>query len=388
MNFDKNAIQPAKHLYIHIPFCKRKCPYCDFYSESISGHNSRLISDYLEALKQEIDEMRNYAGVIETVYIGGGTPSIIGAENLVKLYENLISDFEISDVAEITIEANPDSLTPDFAKTAHDLGFNRISIGAQSFNDDNLKILGRIHNSDQIFQAVDTIKNAGFSNFNLDLITALPEQTISDVLRDLELAVSLNPTHLSVYNLIIEEDTPFERMFSKHEFKMQSNEDISQIYTATQKFLTSKGFSHYEISNFTKQGFESKHNLGYWRYENYIGLGASAQSFLMPFRFANKRSVSEYINNDRNDFHETLSQTQQLDEILMLGLRTAEGIEHKKLAEYCEIYENLNKIKSDFTLSGKLNFENQRIAIKPEFFTVADAIILIIANILSTAQDS
>ncbi|MCD4656585.1 MAG: radical SAM family heme chaperone HemW, partial [Planctomycetes bacterium] len=283
---------------------------------------------------------------------------------------------------EITVEANPESFDAEFAETSTKAGINRISIGAQSFNEENLRFLGRIHDADQIHNAVEQIKNAGITNFNIDLITTLPKQTFSDVLHDLNEAIKLNPTHLSIYNLIIEENTPFEKNSKNKEFEMLDAEEISEIYDDTRKHLNRKGFGHYEISNFTLPGFESRHNLGYWRYENYVGLGAGAQSFLKPYRFANKRNLSDYLRGDCRDFEEILTPTQQLDEMLMLGLRTAEGVPISRISSLFPSINILSRIHKNTSVLDKLNMSEHKIAIKPEFFAVTDAIILSIARCL------
>ncbi len=388
MQIDSNLVEPSKHLYVHVPFCRSKCPYCDFYSIPVDASESQLFIDYLDALASEISEMREFAGVLSTIYIGGGTPSVIGATNLQTLMKLIRGNFELDENAEITVEANPESFDAEFAEASAKSGINRISIGAQSFNVDNLRFLGRIHDSEQIYKAAECIKNAGFRNFNIDLITALPKQAISDVLHDLNEALSLNPTHLSVYNLIIEENTPFETCQKNREFEMADAEEISEIYDETSKHLSGKDFIHYEISNFAMQGFESQHNLGYWRYENYLGIGASAQSFLKPYRFANKRNLSEYLHSERREFVEILTPTQQLDETLLLGLRTVEGVPISRIASLFSQEQFLEKIHKNTTILDKINISDSRIVIKPEFFAVADAIILSIASKLTTDRDS
>ena len=294
-------------LYIHIPFCKKKCDYCDFASVPIDAAADALIDEYLTAMQNEMGHVRAIHELpltFSTIFIGGGTPTILNEDQLIRL-SGMIHPLCLSPLArgrcpeqkrgtegvEFTIEGNPDSITLEKLKLLRDFGVSRLSIGAQSFNNDELKTLGRIHNSKQIFEAFKNARNAGFENINIDLIFGIPGQTLESWKITLDIAIELGPGHLSCYGLQIEEGTPFYERYINYDLDGQY-----EMYKHTIDFLKSQGYHHYEISNFAKPGFECKHNINYWKNGNYLGIGASAASHMDGKRWENPKDIKEYMD--------------------------------------------------------------------------------------------
>lgn len=293
-------------LYIHIPFCKRKCNYCDFVSYA---NQEELIDDYVGAL---IKELTTYDLRPTTIYFGGGTPTLLKIEH----FRSILSSLSLADCRELTIEANPGTVNKAYLKELRQLGINRLSLGVQTFNDQHLKTLGRIHDSKQIFEAVEDARAAGFDNLNLDLIFALPDQTLEDWKSDLKTAASLKPEHLSTYNLQIEEGTPLFN--SGHKI----NEELDgEMYEYSIDTLTANGYQHYEISNFTRPGKECRHNINYWKNGDYIGIGAGAHSHFNGKRWANTESINEYIDCGTRDLEDSSA-----TDTIFMGLRLLEGL--------------------------------------------------------------
>lgn len=263
-------------LYIHIPFCVKKCNYCDFNSfEALE-----LIPAYLEALKKEISDLKGKGYTVSTVYIGGGTPTILKDEELVSLLEILHQSVHITSDAEVTIEANPGTLTRQKLLSLKTMGINRLSLGLQAYQNRLLKIMGRIHTVEEFEKNYETARKIGFDNINVDLMFGLPEQQVEDFYKTLEYLVGLCPEHISCYALSVEDGTPFYRLWQKGALPLPSEEDEREMYHRAVEFLTGKGYNHYEISNFAVSKRESKHNMVYWSYKDYLGLGAGAHSFL------------------------------------------------------------------------------------------------------------
>ncbi|OGS17938.1 MAG: hypothetical protein A2219_02005 [Elusimicrobia bacterium RIFOXYA2_FULL_50_26] len=319
----KNAISqrvPAG-LYIHIPFCRRKCGYCDFYS---TDFNPRHAASLINAV---INEMSFHGGArAGTVYLGGGTPSILPARLLNKLFAAMRSSFDISESAEVTAEANPESLTAAACKSFAENGVNRLSIGVQSFNDSELAMLGRIHTSRDAVAAFLRARKAGFKNVSIDLIYGLPGQSERAWLENLKRAMALGPDHLSIYPLTIEHDTPLSRAGT-----VVSQDSQAALYEIAMDYLQSCGFEQYELSNWAKPGYACRHNLVYWNNESYIGLGPAAASYLNGRRFKNIDSVSGYISaikSGKNAVSETdeISTRVKLAEEMILKLRLNGGV--------------------------------------------------------------
>lgn len=317
-------------LYLHIPFCRQKCLYCDFPSYAGCEH---LYPDYATALCREIDGKGGIFSCesVDTLYIGGGTPTLLSKLQMYDIIDGLYKRWNISDSAEFSMEANPG--TVDLAKLSwlRSLGINRISFGIQSFNDRLLQNLGRIHLSQEALEAVTLAQQAGFDNINVDLMSGLPEQTPDDWAATLASAAGLGVQHISAYGLKIEEETPFFHMLEQHCLLLPSDEDDEAMYDLTAAYLPQHGFSRYEISNYAVPGRECLHNLKYWHYQPYVGLGAGAHSFTQGKRIANTANVADYIAKiNRGDTPvvtvECLEQADAMAEFVFLALRTTQGV--------------------------------------------------------------
>jgi oxygen-independent coproporphyrinogen-3 oxidase len=315
-------------LYVHVPFCKTKCPYCDFYSVT----NLTLIEEWIHALSQEMKLYRDKFAIFDTLYIGGGTPTVLEDTQLISLFEKVFDHFTFSDNTEITVEANPDDITPEKLSLLKSLGVNRISIGVQSFKNEELKFLQRRHSREGTKEALRCVKEAGFSNFSIDLIYGLPGQTNEGWISTLEEALTFHPTHMSCYQLTIEQRTPFGKMLKKGNLDCCDEETEKDFFLCTSQALEENGFVHYEISNFARSDeFRSRHNCKYWQHIPYLGLGPGAHSFLNGQRWWNHRSVKMYCDDLQKGLHptegsEALSPDQLRLERLFLGLRTSDGV--------------------------------------------------------------
>lgn len=313
-------------LYIHIPFCVKKCIYCDFLSFSYSVDEADI---YFHALFKEIDKWSGVLGTrmanIRTVYIGGGTPTCVGETSLARLLEKVHSCFNVNPDAEITVEANPGTINREKLDVLKSAGVNRLSLGIQSFNDDLLRCLGRIHTGDEGRKAIDLVIAAGFENFNLDFIFGIPGETEELWLKDLEEAVSYEPTHISAYDLIVEENTPLFDLVENGKLKLPGEEFSRKLYESVIAKLGSYGYRHYEISNFARAGFECIHNKVYWTNGDYLGVGLSACSSASGRRWRNHSSFSEYVQKSLKRFPiqemEVLSIPVQMWETVFMGLR-------------------------------------------------------------------
>jgi len=303
-----------KSVYIHIPFCRSKCYYCSF----VSYPKLELKKDYLKVLAWEINSV--YGGEpLNTLYFGGGTPSLLEPDE----FNSLIKHFNITSKTEITAELNPDDLSFGYLRALYDIGINRISIGAQSFDDEILKLINRRHDSKQIIQAVENGKNVGFENISLDFIYGLPNQSEEMFYNDLKKAVSLGVSHISLYGLSIEKGCYFD----KNRPQNLSDDIQADMYLGAVELLKNSGFEHYEISNFAKSGFESKHNLNYWNNEEYYGFGCGAHGYINGVRYGNQTKIQDYIapllkrNEERIE-----TEKDKLEEEIFLGFRRMSGI--------------------------------------------------------------
>ena len=333
-------------IYIHIPFCKQKCYYCDFVSFSNKGE---YIEKYVDTLEREIDsyDLSNYN--ITTIYIGGGTPSRIPSEKiqeiLEKIRQKILKNQTKWENIEITIELNPGTVDEEKIKKYKKIGINRLSIGLQSTNNKLLKEIGRIHTFEDFKDTYNTVKKVGFENINVDLMIGLPNQTISDVKDSLNEIIKLNPTHVSVYSLIVEENTKMEKLINNKELQLPDEELERQMYWYVKNTLELNGYNHYEISNFAKKGKESKHNLNCWEQKEYIGLGLAAYSYLNGVRYGNTSDIEKYINVqdflNRSELEESVirivDEVQSLEdkrkEYMLLGLRKIDGVSIQKFKE-------------------------------------------------------
>lgn len=329
------------HLYIHIPFCKQKCNYCDFVSGVFSKDYQ---ANYIRVLQKEIHQTLQALdpSSIKTIYIGGGTPSSLSADNLLALYETLALYIDMAAVREFTIEANPESVSLEFAILAAEGGVNRVSLGVQSCHADELALLGRLHDFDQVKKSVEIFRQVGIDNINLDLIFALPKQSIKKLSQSLKCLTDLKPKHISCYSLIIEEGTPLMQRLEEGSLAEIDEDAYVAQYRYVIDYLSSKGYHQYEISNFSQEGYESQHNTAYWTGADYIGLGVAAHSKIANKRFANVSSIDDYILMEKNsmDFLQTvdessielLSPKDLYNELIFLGLRRNEGISFAEIA--------------------------------------------------------
>lgn len=320
-------------LYIHIPFCVRKCAYCDFLS---SAQDEETIENYVDALVNEIRAYKSMAAnyVVTTIFMGGGTPSILVSDQIADIFEALYEVFHIAEDAEITIEANPGTVTRDKLETYKDCGINRISFGLQSANNEELKLLGRIHTYEEFLESYQLARACGFDNINVDLISAIPKQTLQSFEETLQKVIALHPEHISAYSLIIEEGTPFAGLYGEgglRETDLPDEEDERAIYYRTEELLLQAGYHRYEISNYAKAGKECKHNLGYWERKEYLGIGLGSSSLMNNVRYKNIDDLDDYIAYADDliaiqENHETLTLEEQMEEFIFLGLRKMEGI--------------------------------------------------------------
>lgn len=328
-------------IYIHIPFCKHKCHYCNFFSVA----TSRWKVPFTEALLKEIELQKDYleGESVKTIYFGGGTPSLLQTVEIAKILDHLYRHYSVDPKAEITLEANPDDFSESTAREWKNTPVNRLSIGVQSFFDDDLLYLNRVHNAGQSFRAIQSARNAGFDNLTIDLIYGIPTLTDEKWLKNLEYFFSLNIPHLSAYSLTVEQKTPLELLIRKGKYAAMDEQQSIGHFKILLEQARKKGYIHYEISNFAREGYYSRHNSLYWLGGNYLGLGPSAHSYNGNSRQWNVSNITKYIQLD--DFHttleekEALTKDQKYNEYVMTSLRTVWG---------CDTVHILNVFGSDF----------------------------------------
>lgn len=323
-------------IYIHIPFCVKKCAYCDFLS---GPRDEETIELYVSSLLEEIqahalNEQFTSDYEVTTIFLGGGTPSVLNTSQIQRIFETLKTSFKISQDAEITIEANPGTVTREKLLTYRTCGINRISFGLQSTNNEELKLLGRIHTHEEFLKSYHLARVCGFDNINVDLISAIPKQTLTSWEETLEKVIALEPEHISAYSLIVEEGTPFAKVYGEgcpSEHDLPSEEEERAIYYRTEELLSGVGYHRYEISNYAKAGKECKHNLGYWERKEYLGIGLGAASLIDNTRFKNTDDLLFYLEHACDlrmlqENVEKLSLKEQMEEFMFLGLRKMEGV--------------------------------------------------------------
>ena len=315
-------------LYIHIPFCVKKCNYCDF----LSAPSSKQVQiAYMDTLQKEIEEkaIAYKDWCVDTIFIGGGTPTSVPYETIVKMMDTVWAEFCLDKDCEITIECNPGTVTGEALKAYRAAGINRLSIGLQSADDELLKELGRIHTYEQFLETYTWAREAGFENVNVDVMSGLPGQSIEQYEDTLKKLVELHVEHISAYSLIIEEGTPFFKQYEEDQLDLPDEETERDMYYRTKTMLDEAGFSRYEISNYAKKGYECRHNVRYWRREDYLGLGLGASSCMENVRFKNTDWLDEYVLEskymDKCDVQE-LSSQECMEEFMFLGLRLKRGV--------------------------------------------------------------
>lgn len=329
-------------IYIHIPFCKKKCEYCDF--KSYVGKEN-LIDRYIKWVNHELKEVGegnkiDYENniddliIVKTIYIGGGTPSILPPKYISDILRTVKENYTIdNENLEVTIEVNPGTVDEEKLMEYKKCGVNRLSIGLQATQNRVLNVLGRIHTYNDFLVTYNSARKIGFDNINVDLMLGIPGQSLEDVQESVEKIIKLSPEHISTYSLIIEEGTPFYKKLEKNEINLPGEEIERKMYWLVKRKLEDAGYVHYEISNFAKRGYESKHNLACWNQEEYVGVGAAAHSYTNNVRYSNICEIEEYINNYENDmetnnfeFHEKQTKDSKMKEFMMLGLRKINGI--------------------------------------------------------------
>jgi len=332
---DKKALG----IYVHIPFCVRKCEYCDFVSMVGTPDEQAY---YIRVLKKDIRGFEALSNLyqVQTVFLGGGTPSVLDIAQMERIMEQLHEQYEFAEDAEISIECNPGTLTEEKLAKYRGMGFNRLSLGLQSVHDDELAALGRIHSYNDFLTSYRLARKAGFTNINVDLMSALPGQSVDSWKETLEKVAELNPEHISAYSLSIEEGTPFYEKYSGAQGRalLPKEKDERAMYHYTKEFLESKGYHRYEVSNYAKDGKECRHNLVYWTGGEYVGFGLGASSYLGGKRFSNpkeKQAYWEYARNAYNTYRTLPSQSEKdaMEEFMFLGLRMSRGISMKEFEE-------------------------------------------------------
>lgn len=359
-------------LYIHIPFCIKKCKYCDF--NSYCGLDD-LHEAYFACLEKEVLEAAKNGVIFDTVYIGGGTPTAVDNKYLVNLIKNIKNK---TDDAEVTVECNPGTVSFNDLKNLKLSGVNRLSIGLQSTNDDELEYLGRIHTVSEFEECFYNARKAGFDNISIDIMFGLPNQTLETFKKTLQKAAGYNSEHISCYCLKIEKGTPFASM----KLNLPDDDMTADMYDYCVEFLKKQGYERYEISNFAKNGKISKHNTKYWLLEDYIGIGAGAHSFYKNKRFSKICGVKEYINEilsskDAVETTEEITETEKMSEFVFLGLRMEKGISEEKFKELFskDIFDVYKIPLEKYLKMGVLKKEKGRIFIKPQFLYVSNNIL-------------
>ena len=351
-------------IYVHIPFCVKKCNYCDFLSFSC---DERTQLEYADALIREIEyyapQYQDY--MVNTIYIGGGTPSWLNEDKLVEILEAIYRNYMVFADAEVSMECNPGTVTPAKLEKYRKAGINRLSIGLQSADNEELELLGRVHTYEQFLKTYEWARNAGFTDISVDLISGLPYQTTEKFLKTLQKVVRLKPNHISAYSLIIEKGTPFYETYrwdmvmqeaGKPTEALPSENEVYRMCKVTQDYLKKAGYVQYEISNFAQPGYECLHNSGYWTRENYLGLGLGAASLIENVRYTNTTELYEYLDNTKDIqkkcFAQEVSRKAQMEEFMFLGLRMTKGIERRRFEKefgisiegiYAEVLEKLKK---------------------------------------------
>jgi len=322
-------------IYFHIPFCKQKCSYCDFYSTRDSNGIVDLVNSEMQELVLRKDYLKN--DLIDTIYFGGGTPSLLSEYDVNNLLGCVKQNFEVSTECEITFETNPDDLTEDYLKSLRDCNINRLSVGIQSYNDKILKYLGRRHDSKLLDFNIETAKKVGFDNISVDLIFGIPGLDLTTYLESLNKVVQLDVQHISAYSLTIAEGTLFYKLRNQNKLKEMNEDELLIQFNATIDILAENGFNHYEISNYAKEGYKSRHNCSYWEDVNYLGIGPSAHSYNGVSRQWNISGTKKYCKmiDSRDSFFEIefLTNKDKFNEYIITGLRTSKGVSRKFITE-------------------------------------------------------
>jgi oxygen-independent coproporphyrinogen III oxidase len=334
-------------IYIHIPFCQAKCGYCHFIS---TPYQNEIANQYKNAILREMESHPATTEEVNSIYFGGGTPSIVPADHIAEIMEECHRRFHIAGDCEVSMEANPGTISAQKTSIYRKAGINRISMGAQSFVDTELLSIGRLHTSEMISESVDLLRDSGFTNINLDLMLGLPSQTADSWSRSLNETAGFSVPHVSVYMLDLDEQCPIHSQVADGSVVLPGEDLVSDLYLETIRFFSSRGYRHYEISNFAKPGFACRHNLKYWKREAYYGFGVGSHSFDLHCRYANCSHILDYINAGETGagfigWREPVTNEQSLQETLFLGLRLTEGVDlmllrNAKYGDCLDKYEN------------------------------------------------
>ncbi len=369
----------TRGLYIHIPFCFHKCHYCDFFSIVASEDQ---FEPFVERLIEEIQSVGHFlTQEFKTIFIGGGTPTLLPDDLLEQLFTAINDNISLADQYEWTIEANPETLTSQKANVIANGGVNRVSIGAQSFEPALLKQLERWHDPENVHRAMSMFRNAGINNINLDLIHSIPTQTMEQLHRDLEVVVSLSPEHLSCYSLIYEPNTPLRTRLERGEVTRLCEDVEIQMFEEVTSTLVNAGYAQYEISNYSKEGYQCKHNIVYWENRNWWPIGPSASGHIKGRRWRNKPRLSEYVSSaglPPIDQVESLGIDQQLGETCMLGLRMTDGLKRSTVNQIIEgsIEQWRGPVINQFIQEGMLHWKNECLALTRKGVLLADSVIV------------
>jgi len=365
-------------IYIHIPFCRKRCHYCDFFKSTDLSQKARLLAGLKKELQNRASELGSEE--IATIYFGGGTPSVLLIDELKDLLNTIKENYQIAENAEITLEVNPDDLTQAILSALKQIGFNRLSMGVQSFSESDLKLMNRRHGVLQAVQSVKWAKKAGFSNISIDLIYGLPNQTIEDWERNIRIAVELDVQHISAYNLTYHEGTVFYDQLKKGILKELPDELSLQQFELLIKILKEAGFEHYEISNFCKPGLYSQHNSSYWKTKKYLGIGPSAHSYNLKSRRWNVSSISKYLDgleNNQSYFEtEILTEQDRYNDFIITGLRTIWGISEEFLQSTFQLkyFTHFQEYKEKYLLSGHVSCISGIVSLSSEGLFISDKI--------------
>ena len=358
-------------IYVHIPFCKQKCAYCDFCSFCA---NDKIVERYFNFLNSEIKRRALADAKVQSIYFGGGTPSSIDERYIVSILDTIKDSFYVDANAEITIECNPCSTSENKLVAYRNAGFNRVSFGVQSFNDEILKMIGRLHNSREAEKAINCAKIVGFRNISCDLMIGLPKQTKEDLIFAIDKLNDLGVKHISSYMLQLEEGTILYDKVQKGELKVLNEDEQVELYESVIDQLNKLGFKQYEVSNFAKESLYSRHNINYWRRGEYLGFGLSAHSFIDETRFANSNNMKEY-ENGKFALIESLSKEEIAEEIVMLGLRYFEGVDLEALRKING--KIATKIKeSDYVNAGIIKIKKGKAILDPKYYEINNEIIV------------
>ncbi len=378
-----------RSLYLHIPFCRRKCFYCDF---AITTGGKGLQEEYVDVLCQEINhtiERQTDRSWLDTVFFGGGTPSLLSGDQIDRVLNTIKRGWDLAEDGEVSLEANPGTVSLEALQSYRARGVNRLSLGAQAFQDELLDRCGRGHTVAEIYEAVDLIKQAGFHNFNIDLIAGLPGQRMKDWEWSLQQTIGLNPTHVSVYDLTIEAGTLFGKRYKAGQFPLPSEEMTVEMYKTAHVVLTEAGYFHYEISNYAKPGYACRHNLTYWQNQPFYGFGMGAASYVDGYRWERPRKIRPYMTMVQNKAYPSVVPEQQNDRLfdtLMQGLRLAEGL------SLADLYQSFGEatIKTvchhllPFVEKGWLEITDRLRLVVPEGWLFSDVVNTALYNLLTT----